>query len=93
MCEGVVVDGDGHLATHPRAGDTVAVTSRDLIIDDVRIASLHVYISSQIKVCDEFVTSSIWSLGSRHICCFVTDYPVSSSMCIHSVTKAALSWK
>jgi hypothetical protein len=36
-------------------------TSRDLIIDDVRIASLHVYISSQIKVCDEFVTSSIWS--------------------------------
>jgi hypothetical protein len=38
-----------------------ACTSRDLIIDDVRIASLHVYISSQIKVCDEFVTSSIWS--------------------------------
>jgi hypothetical protein len=37
------------------------VTSRDLIIDDVRIASLHVYISSQSKVCDEFVTSSIWS--------------------------------
>jgi hypothetical protein len=36
-------------------------TSRDLIIDDVRIASLHVYISSQSKVCDEFVTSSIWS--------------------------------
>ena len=38
-----------------------AITSRDLIIDDVRIASLHVYISSQSKVCDEFVTSSIWS--------------------------------
>jgi hypothetical protein len=37
------------------------LTSRDLIIDDVRIASLHVYISSQIKVCDKFVTSSIWS--------------------------------
>jgi hypothetical protein len=36
-------------------------TSRDLIIDDIRIASLHVYISSLIKVCDEFVTSSIWS--------------------------------
>jgi hypothetical protein len=38
-----------------------SITSRDLIIDDVRIASLYVYISSQIKVCDEFVTSSIWS--------------------------------
>jgi hypothetical protein len=36
-------------------------TSRDLIIDDVRIASRNMQVSSQIKICDEFVTIPIWS--------------------------------
>jgi hypothetical protein len=38
-----------------------ATTSRDLIIDDVRIASRNMQVSSQIKICDEFVTILIWS--------------------------------
>jgi hypothetical protein len=46
---------------HDEACGQLKGTSRDLIIDDVHIASLHVYILSQIKVCDKFVTSSIWS--------------------------------
>jgi hypothetical protein len=37
------------------------LTSRDLIIDDVRIASWNMQVSSQIKICDEFVTIPIWS--------------------------------
>jgi hypothetical protein len=36
-------------------------TSRDLIIDDVCIASRNMQVSSQIKICDEFVTIPIWS--------------------------------
>ena len=42
-------------------------TSRDLIIDDVCIASLHVYISSQIKVCDEF--DLVIGVASHLLCC------------------------
>jgi hypothetical protein len=36
-------------------------TSRDLIIDDVHIASRNMQVSSQIKICDAFVMILIWS--------------------------------
>jgi hypothetical protein len=49
------------LGENTRASSVAGCTSRDLIIDDVRIASQNLYISSQIKICDEFVTNSIWS--------------------------------
>jgi hypothetical protein len=42
-------------------------TSRDLIIDDVRIASRNLYISSQIKICDEF--DLFIGVASHLLCC------------------------
>ena len=40
---------------------SVKLTSRDLIIDDVRISSRNMQVSSQIKLCDDFVTITNWS--------------------------------
>jgi hypothetical protein len=42
-------------------------TSRDLIIDDVRIASRNLYISSPIKICDEF--DLVIGVASHLLCC------------------------